>query len=100
MTQDQQIASSHWSMFGADGFPVHKGKRGWIIRVETTSVFAPFGTYFPQVFKTKAAAQDFFNDLAMTRMGEWRAAGELLQNAGLRSPQIATHAERFQRGAQ
>lgn len=76
MTQNQQIASSHWSMFGADGFPVHKGKRGWIISIETTSVFAPFGTYFPQVFKTKTAAQDFFNNLAMTRMREWRAADD------------------------
>jgi hypothetical protein len=98
MTQDQQIASSHWSMFGADGFPVHKGKRGWIISVETTSVFAPFGTYFPQVFKTKTAAQDFFNDLAMTRMREWRAADDaaMLQNVGLESPRIATRTEKFQ----
>jgi hypothetical protein len=99
MTQDQQIASSHWSMFGADGFPIHKGSKGWRIRIELTSVFAPFGTHFPQMFPTKGAAEDFFNDLCMTKMREWRELDYkyMLASAGLEACETATRLEKLQK---
>ncbi len=71
MTTEQHQALSHWSMFAIDGFPVRKvGNAKWIITPEgfNTAVCASI----PTVFKTKHEACDFWNNLVLLRVREWR----------------------------
>lgn len=72
MTQDQQIALSHWSMFGSTGFPVRKMGSKWWIVVDPTSLWRVVTAGGPSGFKTKTAAIEYFNNLVLTRSREWR----------------------------
>ena len=73
MTHDQQVALSHWSMYGEPAFPVRKLGRKWTIEVSQNGIWAPVGKDFP-IFATKTAACEFFNNLVLMRAREWRAA--------------------------
>jgi len=69
LTHEQHIMSNTWAR-GSDWWPIRKVRAGkWLI--DTSGIFAPLGQ-IPIVFKTKRAAQDFFNNLCLIRFREWR----------------------------
>jgi hypothetical protein len=71
MTSEQHRFSNVWAR-GSDWWPIRKvGSSKWVITTE--GVWALLGTV-PVIFKTKRAATAFFNNLAMIRMHEIRAA--------------------------
>ena len=73
MTHEQRIALSHWSMYAIAGFPVVKMGRKWWVVVDETSLWRVVGGSCPTPFKTKTAAQDFWNNLVLQRSREWRS---------------------------
>src|SRR6185312_3037199 len=72
MTHEQHIASSHWSMYGSDGFPVRKMGRKWWIVVDATSLWSAVSSGIPTPFKTKVDALEFWNSLCLQRFREWK----------------------------
>jgi hypothetical protein len=70
MTQEQTIVSNAWAR-GSDWYPIRKVRAGkWIIVIE--GYWEPLGTYQPNMFKTKTAAIDFFSNLCLLKIREWR----------------------------
>lgn len=70
-TQEQTVASAHWSMYACTGFPIRKLGRKWAIVVDSTSLWRAITAGGPMLFKTKTAAIDHFNNLCMVRFKEW-----------------------------
>ena len=73
MTQEQQIALSHWSMWGSQGYPVVKRGSKWWVSVDSTSLWRVVTDGCPKPFKTKTAAIDWFDSLVLQRSREWRS---------------------------
>lgn len=89
VTQEERALLQHVSMFGSDGYPVRKLRRGWVWG--TDSVKGP-----PVVFGTKAeavAAFESFLDILRLALGaeaQGRAIAEL-QVRGLSDDEVQQH---------
>jgi hypothetical protein len=47
MTQDQQVAISHWAMYGSNGAPVHRRGGKWWVSTDETSCLRVRAYYLP-----------------------------------------------------
>jgi hypothetical protein len=67
ITDDERQLMTHWGMWGSDGYPINKLKRGWTWG-PYLSVNGP-----PTVFKTKRAAVasfEAFIDILLEALGQ------------------------------